>query len=120
MTTTGRLRGTVPGPATPLGHHPYATAASQQNRERPLHPTTHARVVRELVVHRRAELLLGHAPRQLRQLAERRALPRGVLLEFFLRAVGLVEDAPVWKSNFTARSAGSSPLDGASTAASSP
>ena len=31
MTTTGRLRGTVPGPATPLGHHPHAIAARLAN-----------------------------------------------------------------------------------------
>ena len=30
MTTTGRLRGTVPGPATPLGHHP--TPSPRANR----------------------------------------------------------------------------------------
>ena len=79
MTTTGRLRGTVPGPATPLS---YPTPSPRANRigNGTLHPPPHARVVRELVVHRSAVLLLGHAPRQLRELAERRPLPRGVLL----------------------------------------
>ena len=100
MTTTGRLRGTVPGPATPLGHHPTPSPRANRIGNGTLHPPPHARVVRELVVHRRAELLLGHAPRQLGQLAERRPFPRGVLLEFFLRAVGLVQDAPVQKSGF--------------------
>ena len=72
-----RRRGEAPYDYDP----PHAIAASHHmNRERPLHPTTKARVVRELVVHRRAVFLLGHAPRQLGQLAERRPLAAGVLL----------------------------------------
>ena len=74
---------------TPCHDYPHAIAALENGT---LHPPPHARVVRELVVHRRAELLLGHAPRQLRELAERRPFPRGVLLELLLRAVGLVQD----------------------------